>query len=294
MTSPQSPTTVARLAVLGAALLFSTGGAAIKATTLSSMQVASFRSGVAALAILLFLPAARRGWTRRSVLVGIAYAGTMIQFVAATKLTTAANTIFLQSTAPLYVLLLSPYLLGERARRSDLVYMALMSVGLAAFFVGERAPDALAPNPVLGNLIALGSGVTWALTVLGLRWLAQPDSRGRTPSNLTGVLAGNVIAFAVCLPAALPVSAVAADFAVIAYLGVFQIGLAYLLLSRGLRGLPALEGSLLLLVEPVLNPVWALWLHGELPGPWAGVGGLIILAATFARTAWAQARPPSR
>ena len=107
----------ARLKLVGAALLFSTGGAAIKATTLTGWQVASFRSGIAALAVLLLAPEARRGWSWRAVLVGVAYAATLVLFVTANKLTTSANTIFLQATAPLYMVVLSPWLLGERVRR---------------------------------------------------------------------------------------------------------------------------------------------------------------------------------
>jgi drug/metabolite transporter (DMT)-like permease len=103
-----------RIQLLAAAALFSTGGAAIKACSLTSWQVAGLRSGIAAL-VLLLVPAARRGWTPRAWLVGAAYAATVVLFVQANKLTTSAATAFLQSTAPLYVLLLAPHLLGERA-----------------------------------------------------------------------------------------------------------------------------------------------------------------------------------
>ncbi|HMR09141.1 MAG TPA: DMT family transporter [Polyangiaceae bacterium] len=286
MSTAAASVTRARLAVLGAAVLFSTGGAAIKACSLSGLAVASLRSGIAAIAIALLLPSARRGWTRRTIVVGLAYAGTMILFVTANKLTTAANTIFLQSTAPLYVLLASPWLLGERAKKSDALYMAVLAAGLAMFFVGGRTPDRLAPNPTLGNVLAVLAGVTWGGTVLGLRWLSQPDQRGRTPSNLTGVLAGNVFAFLFCLPLAYPFGAVSAPDALsLVYLGVIQIALSYVLLSGGLSKIPALEGSLLLTVEPVLNPIWAFWMHGEFPGPWAAAGGGLILGATVLRTA---------
>ena len=277
--SPLGP----RLEALGAALLFSTGGAAIKATSLSSWQVASFRAGIAALALLLFLPAARGTWTRRTLLVAVAYGGTITLFVAANKLTTAANTIFLQSSAPLYVLLLSPWLLGESIKKSDLAYMAVLGLGLAAFFVGVRPPDRLAPDPMLGNVLALASGVTWALTLLGLRWLGREDSD--PGAGLRAVVSGNVMAFLLVLPFALPASGHSAkDWLVVVFLGVVQIGMAYVLLSRAMQRVPALEASLLLLVEPVLNPVWAWALHGETPGPWAVAGGAVILGATAVRT----------
>jgi DME family drug/metabolite transporter len=269
-----------RVLLFAAAALFSTGGAAIKATSLTGWQVASFRSGVAALAVLLMLPAARRGWTIRATLVGLAYASTMILFVQANKLTTAANTIFLQSTAPIYLVLLGPWLLGERNRRRDFIFMAVMGVGLALFFVGAEQPAETAPRPFDGNLLALLSGVSWAFTVLGMRWMGKGDS-GDGHSAAVAVVAGNAITFFFCLLWALPVQmAQTTDWFVIAYLGVFQIGLAYICLTSALRHIPALEASLLLLVEPVLNPVWAWIVHSERPGAWALCGGALILVAT--------------
>lgn len=277
--------TTHRLQVLGAALLFSTGGAAIKATTLTAWQVAGFRSGVAALALFLLMPAARRGWTWHVIPVGIAHASTLVLFGMANKLTTSANAIFLQSAAPLYVLLFGPLLLKERVTRRDLAFMLPVAAGLAMFFVGAEEPaTGTATNPALGNLLATGSGVMWALTLVGLRWMG--NRAGGEGSALPTVVAGNLIALLACLPAALPVSDVGAvDWAVILYLGVFQIGAAYILLSAGIRHVPALAASLLLLLEPALNPVWSWVVHGETPGPWAIAGGVLILGATLLRTA---------
>jgi drug/metabolite transporter, DME family len=283
-----------RLQLLATAVLFSTGGAAIKATELGSWQVASFRSGVAALVLFLLIPAARRGWSWRVLLVSLAYAATMILFVTANKLTTAANTIFLQSTAPLYLLLLGPLLLHEAIRRTDLVFMAAVGLGLGLFFVGAEAPVETAPDPLRGNLLAVLSGLTWALTVLGLRWIGRRPEPGA--SALSTVVAGNLMAFLIALPFALPVPEVAAvDWLVIGYLGVFQIGLAYLLMTLAIRHVPALEAATLLLVEPALNPVWAWLLHGETPGRWALAGGALILGATAVKTWWdARAFPPPK
>ena len=158
----------ARWKLLIAALLFSTGGAAIKACGMSGWQVAGFRSGLAAVALWLFLPSARRGWTKGQALVACAYAATLILYVLANKLTTAANAIFLQSTAPLFILILAPLWLRESIRRRDLVFMAALGVGLALFFMGQEAPQQTASDPLLGNILAACSAVTWALTVSGL------------------------------------------------------------------------------------------------------------------------------
>src|SRR6476659_3535609 len=192
----------ARWQLATAAALFSTGGSAINAADLTGWQTASLRSGIAAVAILLITPAARRGWTWRAVLVGFAYAACLTLFVLANRLTTAANTIFLQSTAPLYLLILSPWLLKEPIRRQDLSYMAAVAVGLTLFFVSTDAPMATAPDPVRGNLLATISGFFWALTVCGLRWLgARGGDRG---SPVAAVVSGNLTAFLVALPMALP------------------------------------------------------------------------------------------
>ncbi len=269
----------ARLSVLATAALFSTGGAAIKATVLSGAQVAGLRTGIAALAFLAMVPAARRVPRWREVLVGCAYAGSLVFYTLANKRTTAASTIFLQSTAPLYILFLGPWLLRERARRGDLVFLAAAAAGLSLFFLDVGAPQKSAPDPLLGNLFGLASGLCWALTLVGLRWLG---SRGE---NVSAALAGNCLAFLVCLPWTASISgARAQDWIVVAWLGVFQVAIAYVLLTAALKHLPAFEASVLLLVEPVLNPIWAWLLHGERPGPWALVGGAVLLGATLVKS----------
>ncbi len=271
----------ARLRIVTAALLFATGGAAIKGTALSGWQVAGLRSGVAALALALALPAARRGWSRRSWLVGLGYAGTMICFVLANKLTTAASTVFLQATAPLYLLLLAPWLLGEALRPRDLPYLAVLGLGASGFFLGLEAPSATAPSPLGGNLVAALAGLCWAFTLLGLRWLEKAEEGPAGWAAVRAVVCGNLLACLLTLPAILAGPAGGpADWLIVAYLGIFQVALAYVLLTRGLRSVPALEASLLLLVEPATSPLWAWWAHGERPGPWSLAGGCLILVAT--------------
>ena len=283
-----SSATSARLRLALAAILFSTGGAAIKAAAFTSWQIAGFRSGVAALVLWLLVPAARRGWTWRVVLVGAAYAATLVLFVLANRLTTSANTIFLQSTAPLYVLVLGPWLLHEPVRPGDVGFMAAVGLGLVLFFVGAEPPLVTAPDPARGNLLAAGSGVTWAITVCGLRWMGARESGGG--SGMAAVVVGNLLAFGAALPKTLPLGAHRiADWGMIVYLGAFQIGLAYVLVTTALRELPALEASIILLIEPALNPLWSWAVHGEVPGGFALAGGTLILGATTVRT-WLDAR----
>jgi DME family drug/metabolite transporter len=281
----------ARLELAAAAILFSTGGAAVKAADFTGWQITGLRSGIAAVAIWLMTREARGAWTGRHLVVGVAYAATLTLFVLANRLTTAANAIYLQSTAPLYLAILAPLLLREPTRRQDLAFMAAVGLGLGLFFLGVDRPVESAPDPVPGNLLAAASGLTWALTVCGLRWMgAAGTARG---SAVTAVVAGNVIASVGALPFALPLgSHGASDWALVGYLGVFQIALAYVLVTRALATIAALEASLILLIEPVLNPVWAWIFHGERPNVWALVGGGVILGATTVRSVLDPPRVP--
>ncbi len=269
--------------IIAAAALFSTGGAAIKGTALDAFQVAGFRSAVAALALALLLPEARRGFGWDLVPAAFAYAGTLVCFVVATKLTTSAAAIFLQSTAPIWILLLAPALLKEKIRLADLPAVGLAAVGLALVFLGSRDPAATAPRPGLGNLVALASGLFYALLMITLRRLSRDSPAGRDRS-LPATVLGNGIAFAATLPFALPVASVrTADLVAILYLGVVQIGIAYWLFAKGLKALPALEVSLLVLLEPVLNPLWTWAMNGERPSALASAGGGLMIAALAAR-----------
>jgi drug/metabolite transporter, DME family len=290
--SPSVPSTplASRLEVLAAAALFSSGGAVIKAVHLVGWQVAFLRSTIAAAALLLLMKEARRRPTPKVLGVGLAYAATLVLFVLANKLTTSASAIYLQSTAPLYVLLLSPWLLRERIRGRDVLFMIALAAGLGLFFVGFDPVSATAPNPKLGNLLATASGLTWALTVMGLRALGRSgESWGPA-----GAFWGNVFAALLCLPFALPILAVRPlDWALVGYLGIFQIGIAYLLLIRGLVKVIAFEASLLLLLEPVLNPIWTWLVHGERPGTWSIAGAAVILFATVVKS-WVDAASSGR
>jgi drug/metabolite transporter (DMT)-like permease len=274
----------ARWQLVLAALCFSTAGAAIKWCGFGPWQIAAFRALVAMLAIVGLIPEARRHWSWRVGLVGVGYAAAGLSFVFANKLTTAANTVFLQATNPLFVVLLAPWLLREPVRPADLAFMGALAVGLALLFVGGERRFATAPNPALGNVLASGSAVAWAFTVTGYRWLVRQGAKNHGPVAAAAAC-GNLIVFLVCLPGALPLaSGRATDWLIVIYLGVFQLGLAYVFLSRAITRVPALEASLFLLAEPILSPVWAWLAHGETPGPLAVVGGVVILTATVLKS----------
>jgi drug/metabolite transporter (DMT)-like permease len=270
-----------RLLLVAAAVLWSTAGAAIKLCHLSGWQIAGGRSLVAGVFLLLAFRETRRRPTLPVLLVSVAYAFTVVLFVLATKLTTAANAIFIQDTAPLWVLLLSPWLVRETPTRGELLAVPVYGLGLGLFFLDE-----LSAGQVTGNLVALASGVAFALSILGLRRLRYDG-----PAALVW---GNLLAAAAALPLwSTGPTPRPLDLGLLAYLGVFQLGLSYLCFSRGLEKTPAVEASLLVLLEPVLNPIWTFLLAGERPGPWAVAGGAVVLAATAWRTVVPLLRSPA-
>jgi DME family drug/metabolite transporter len=268
----------AELLVLLAAVLFSTGGAGIKVSAFSAAQVSAMRSGIAAVALL--------AWTRRRVplswnllFVGAVYAVTLTLFVAATRLTTAANAIFLQSTAPLYLLALGPLVLKERFGRREVLFVGVIFAGMLICLQDSPPGTLTAPDPATGNLLAALSAVTWAVTLLCFRSIGRQSSS--SDLGLSAALVGNALACVFTLPFALPLPfAAAGDWATLVYLGVVQIALAYVCLTAAIRVLPALDVSLLLLIEPVLNPVWTWLVRDEQPGRWTIFGGALILAGT--------------
>lgn len=279
--------------MLAAAALFSTGGLVIKAIALNGWQVACLRSAIAAAVIVLLLPEARRHWRLPLLGPAVAYAAMLILFVTSTKLTTAANAIFLQATAPLYLVFLGPWLLKEPTRREDWLTLLVVGAGMSLFFLGEPSAQATAPRPFLGNLLATASGLAWALVLLSLRAWGRRDPAGN--QGMQVVVAGNLLAALLCLPFVFPFAGItAADAGLLGYLGVFQIGLAYLMMTKGMRQVTALEASMILLIEPVLNPLWTWMALGENPGWLAILGGALILAGTALRFRMGARTLPAR
>lgn len=282
------------LLVLFAALLWSTGGVFIKATSLSAWEVSFGRSLLAAVTVALFTRKAGLGANPITVLAAVLYAALLLLFVTATKLTTAANAIFLQYSAPVYVLLLEPLLFKEQRRGRDVATVFVCLGGMALFFVGK-----LRPQDVAGNAAALGSGLCFALFMLLLR-----HPRAQTVNRASSVIWGNALLALITLPAfAFRVGGHAAgpplgasDALIVLYLGVVQIGLAYTLFTAGIaRGVRSLDAGIVGYIEPVLNPVWVYLFLGEQPSGWAIVGGAIIVGAVawhaFGDTAKKERKP---
>ncbi len=260
--------------VLMAGLLWSTSGLFIKLLTLSPFQILGWRSLVAALATPLLARAfgihLKIKLDLGSLAGALCYASVLGGFVVATKLTTAANAIFLQFTAPIFILLLEPWLLKTRLGARELLAVGSCVAGMACFFVGR-----LSPGDWLGNLLALASGVGLA----GFSLQMRHRSLTRPEEHPGGVLVlGNALVVLLTSPWLLAGGWPSlGQGAALAYLGAFQLGLAYLLFSSGIRRLTATEAGLTSMVEAVFNPLWVFFGIGERPSPWALVGGVVIL-----------------
>jgi drug/metabolite transporter, DME family len=269
--------------VLIAVLLWSTGGLFIKSTTIDAYQVTFFRSLLAAVTVMLL--------TRRSGLkidlfgtfTSIIYALLLFLFVWATKKTTAANAIFLQYTAPIYILILGPFIIGERFHFRDLVTVVIVLAGMSLFFVGQ-----LRIEDYEGNTAALLSGIFLGLYIMLIR---HPKAEGFNPA--IAVIYGNFLLALMTAPAgisAIPIMT-AMDWVAVLFLGIVQIGISYILFIKGVRGgTRPLDASLIGFIEPLLNPVWVYLFVGERPSQWALLGGAVIIAAIVVHTIRQYAR----
>jgi drug/metabolite transporter (DMT)-like permease len=256
-----------------AALCWSLGGLLIKSVAWPPLAVAGGRGFIAAAFLAVFAPRFRFTWSAAQIGGAVAYAATTILFVTANKLTTAANAILLQYTAPVWIALLGAWFLGERATRVDWLTIAAVFSGMALFFCGDLQFAGFA-----GNLTALASGVAFAAMTLLLR--KQKDT-----SAVESIFLGNLLAGAAGLPFMLRSGLLpnAGSWVALGLLGIVQLGLSYLLYARAIRHVTAMEAVLIPVIEPILNPVWVLLALGERPGPLPLAGGVIVLTAATLR-----------
>ncbi len=288
----------ASFAVLVAALLWSTGGLFIKEVTLDAWGVSFWRSSFAAITIstiyffrtsslrkksivsdVEMISTGLREWFSPFVLSSaLCYALLLVLFVIATKLTTSANAIFLQYTAPIYVLFIEPMLSRTKMKHADLITVAISIAAMALFFIGK-----FEPRGVWGNIAALASGVAFAAYALILK-----HERATEQSRWQIVIVGHILIAGtmgmITFLGYTNVSVSSSDFIRLLYLGIIQIGIAYAFFTYGISHIRAIDATLIAMVEPVLNPVWVFLGIGEQPTTFAIAGGLIILSLSIIRT----------
>ncbi len=254
------------------AILWSSGGVLIKLIDLNPLAIAGIRSGIAAIIILAYVKKPKISWSKSQIIGAGSYAAMVMLFISATKLTTAANAILLQFTAPIYVALFGTWFLGEKTTLLDWLGIGIVLTGLGLFFLDE-----LSTSGFWGNICALGSGFSFAISTVALR-------RQKSGSPVETILIGNIIAAIICLPfffQSVPVEVETWFYIII--LGVFQLGVAYILYSTGIKYIPALDAVLVSTIEPILNPLWVYLIVGEQIGDWAVIGGVLVLGGAMGR-----------
>jgi DME family drug/metabolite transporter len=272
-----------RLRILLAGLLFSSGGALIKASTFPPLQRAGLRAAIAAILMFLLLPQARRWPASHIRLLMLPFFGASVLFVVANCYTTAASSIFLQSTAPFWIVVLAPILLREHSTRQDRLTLVGIAAGMAMIFTAPDASSTTAPDPLFGNWLALASGLSYALLLIGFRWVGRCCEDDQPSVIAWGSLFAAPVALGLSWILDEPmVIGGARDWLLIAVLGTLQVGVPYVLLVQAAIRVPAVEISLLLMIEPALNPVWTWMVHSETPSVWSILGGLTILASVAA------------
>lgn len=262
---PERSKGIAAMVVAG--VLWSSGGLLIKWLPIDAYTFCCYRSAFSALLFGIYFRDSIHKVNLCTLLGGAAYAGLMLSFVSATQITTAANAIFLQYTAPAYILVVEALLQKRRMKRTDTITVVACLGGMSLFFV-----DNLGAGKLAGDLLGLVSGLCLAAFMLIQRFNATDYQPG-------ALFWGNIMLIIVCLPWAWRTGPLEPlHLGMLAYLGLFQIGVAYLFFTFSLRRLSALDVSLLGMLEPILNPIWV-WLgYGEAPGAWALAGSAVILS----------------
>ena len=266
------------LEMIACSVLWSIAGIFMKLLPWHGFAVASLRSLIAGITIAAYMAFKHYRFivNRRTVLAGVFAGSVYLCFATANKLTTAANAIVLQFTSPVFILLFSAIFFHQKIRKGDLIVVLVVLGGIALFFL-----DQLGPSTVAGNLVAILAGILMAAMYLAVGNLELEE-------RFSGIVIGQIVAFLAGLPVVIMTGPVLNSVTVpaILILGVFQLGLSYILLVKASATCPALACSLLSAVEPLLNPLWVMIFDGETPGMFAVIGGLIVILTVTAWCIW--------
>ncbi len=265
------------IAIVFAAILWSTGGLFIKLLPQDAFTILFYRSSLAGCLFAVVYGKQVFSMNLRAWLNSLFYAALLVLFVVSTKLTTAANAILLQYTAPIYVLLAEPILFKIKLEKINVFTILACVLGMGILLSGD-----ISVGNWTGNLLALTAGLALAALLLGQR-LNAPEYQVRS------IFWGNMLVAVIGLPFFLQSGVPSlSQAAMLGFLGIFQIGMGYLLFTYGLKRVLAIESALLAMLEPILNPVWVLIGYGEKPTGAAVFGGLVIILALSARLAWIE------
>jgi drug/metabolite transporter (DMT)-like permease len=258
------------LLLIFTAILWSSGGLFIKLIDWSPLSIAGGRSGISAIVLLLYIRRPLAKLNKTIIFGTLSYALLVFLFVSANKITTSANAILLQFTAPVWVLLISWIFLKEKIQKIDILTTGAVLFGMALFFMGN-----LKPGGLLGNVFGILSGVAMASMVIFLK-------RAQGKEALDVIILGNIVCFVCGLPFLLQEHPTSSSLEGIAFLGVIQLGISYIFYVTAIKHVSALEALLIPVLEPLLNPVWVFVFTGERPSSFALLGGAIVIATILA------------
>ena len=258
------------------AFLWSSSGLFIKVLTIDAFQISFYRCLFAAITVLTILLVRDKKIKFQkdiiSNLCAVSYAGILIFFVVATKMTTAANAIFLQFTAPIYLLFLEPIFLKTGFKKRNLITILICIFGMVLFFFGK-----LEIGNVYGNLFAILSGIFFALFSLFLKWKKQIH---KSVNTLSILVVGNFLVSIVCLPIVFDSLKIdLTETVILVYMGAIQIGISYVIFNEGIKYVSAVESMIIAMLEAMFNPIWVFLGVGETPSIFAVIGGAIIFSA---------------
>ena len=264
-----------RLVILAAAILWSLAGVFIKFLDLHPLAIVFYRSLFASLVFMPFLKL-RDFRCNGTILVSVlTYTAAISAFVSANKLTSAANAIVLQYTAPIFVFLFSWLVMREKIAKANLFALAVAMIG-----IGIISLDSAGEPEMAGVVLALVSGLLFAGFMINLQ-----RTKGIDPGYLTWVnnlFCAVLLFWFVQAQLALTVN----QAMILAVMGAVQLGAPYYLFSKGLQTVSLPEASLIALIEPVLNPLWVALIVGELPSTATIWGGALILFGLGVRYVW--------
>lgn len=258
--------------IIIAATLLSTGGIILKYVDMNPMAIAGSRGFIAAIVVLIYLKKPKFTFSKPQVFGAISYATMVTTYTIANKLTTATNAVVLQFTAPIWLIILGVWFLKEKVHWYDIVSIIVVSGGMLLFFIDDVGGGSLA-----GNLVAILSGIALAGTTISL-------SLQKEGSPVETTLLGHIITFIVTLPFIFKADFTTANIIGVFMLGTFQLGIAYILYSTAVKYLSALEVILIMFLEPLLNPIWVMLIHGETPSKFSIIGGTIVILTVAVRS----------
>lgn len=261
------------LLMLCTAFLWSLAGVFIKVIEWPPLAIVCTRSLVATITMYLFVRKQKFEWSWPMLAAALSYTAFTYCIILSTKLTTSANAVMMQYTAPIYVAFLSWFFLKEKIRKSDWFCLIAVIGGMALFFMDQMGGG----SNLIGNIIAIGNGLSFAFLSIFLRF-----QRNGHPEQ--SIFLGTLLAFLIGIPFTIGQNIPSLKSIVVIIIAGIVVSLGYRMFTEASKNLSALQSVMLPVLDPILNPVWVFLIVGERPSATAFLGGVIVLVAITLRS----------